>query len=117
MKDLDKIALAAQKAKGERPYFLQDKQTEQVMSIAMSLAMELSVTRERLATMEALLVENGVISQGQIDAYQPSKDEADKRSLDTQAYLARVLRILSQDVEQMTANDMSAEAAQELLTR
>ena len=34
--DIDKIELSGTKAKGQRPWFLQDKQTEQVLSIAMA---------------------------------------------------------------------------------
>ncbi|MEP1444663.1 MAG: hypothetical protein ABJK37_00940 [Paraglaciecola sp.] len=117
LSDAEKINLAGTKAKGQRPYFLADKQTEQALSVAMTLAMELSVTKERLASLECLLVDKGVIAKGEIDNYQPSKEEVAKRSLDTQAYLARVLRIMQQDKEELEANDPDMQSVQDELTK
>lgn len=51
MADIDKLTLAGTKAKGKRPYFLAEKQTEQTLSITMALAMELAVARERIDTL------------------------------------------------------------------
>lgn len=117
MTDINKLDLAGTKAKGKRPYFLEDKQTEQVMSIAMSLAMELSVTRERLATVECLLEEKGLLSRADIEHYQPDAKEVARRSAETQEYLARVLRIMQQDREEMEKNDPTMEQVQEELTQ
>jgi len=115
--DIDKIDLAGTKAKRQRPYFLQDKQTEQALSIAMALATELAVTRERLATLEAILVDKQVIAADALDEYQPSAQQTAARSEEIQKYLARVLRIIQQDKEQITAGDKSMEAIQAELTR
>lgn len=118
MTDINKINLAGTKAKGNRPYFLNDKQTEQVMSITMALAMELSVTRERVATLECLLEEKGLLTRDEIENYKPDAAEVATRSIATQEYLARILRILQQDKEeQMSENDPSIESAQWDLTR
>lgn len=117
MNEIDKLNLAGTKAKGQRPYFLNDKQTEQVMSITMALAMELSVTRERVATLECVLEDKGILSRDELTNYQPSKDEVAKRSVETQEYLARILRILQQDNEEMTSEDKSVEQVQQELTK
>lgn len=118
MTDINKIDLAGTKAKGNRPYFLNDKQTEQVMSITMAVAMELSVTRERVATLECLLTEKGVLTRDEIESYKPDSAEVAARSLSTQEYLARILRILQQDKEeQLSEDDPSIESAQQELTR
>lgn len=116
MNNIDKLNLAGTKAKGKRPYFLAEKQTEQVMSITMALAMELSVTRERLATMECLLEQKGILSRDEIESFQPGAAEVAKRSADTQEYLARILRIIQQDKEDLDSNDPTVEEAQEELT-
>ncbi|MEH6712719.1 MAG: hypothetical protein V7733_16015 [Paraglaciecola polaris] len=113
----EKINLAGSKAKGQRPYFLADKQTEQALSVAMTLAMELSVTKERLASLECMLVDKGLIEKGQLDHYQPSKEEVAKRSLETQAYLARVLRMMQQDKEELENNDPDMQTVQDELTK
>ncbi len=115
--DINKLDLAGTKAKGKRPYFLESKQTEQVMSIVMSLAMELSVTRERLASVECLLEDRGLLDREQLNSYQPDKSEAERRSADTQEFLARILRIMQQDKEEMQRNDPTMEEVQEKLTK
>lgn len=117
MTEINKLNLAGAKAKGKRPYFLDDKQTEQVMSITMALAMELSVTRERVATLECLLEDKGLISRSELDNYIPSAQEVAKRSVDTQEYLARILRIIQQDnEEQQSDGELSVEEAQQKLS-
>lgn len=80
-------------------YFLAEKQTEQVISITMALAMELSVTRERVATLECLLEEKGIISRTELDNYKPNADEVARRSIDIQECLARILLIIQQNSE------------------
>jgi predicted nucleic acid-binding Zn-ribbon protein len=117
LSDTEKLNLAGAKAKGQRPYFLAEKQTEQVLSVTMALAMELSVTRERLASLECLLEEKGVVSKKMIDNYKPGKQEVARRSVETQEYLARILRIMQQDKEEMEANDPTMEEIQEELTK
>lgn len=116
MAEIDKLNLAGTKAKGQRPYFLADKQTEQVMSITMALAMELSVARERIATLECVLEQKGVLTREELEAFKPGAEEVAKRSQDTQEYLARILRIIQQDKEELTSNDPSVEEVQEKLT-
>lgn len=118
MTDINKIDLAGTKAKGNRPYFLNDKQTEQVMSITMAVAMELSVAKERVATLECLLEEKGILTRDEVENYKPDANEVAARSIDTQEYLARILRILQQDKEeQMSEDDPSMEFAQQELTK
>lgn len=118
MTDINKIDLAGTKAKGNRPYFLNDKQTEQVMSITMAVAMELSVAKERIATLECLLEEKGILTRDEVENYKPDANEVAARSIDTQEYLARILRILQQDKEeQMSEDDPSMEFAQQELTK
>jgi hypothetical protein len=117
MQAINKLDLAGTKAKGKRPYFLEDKQTEQVMSMVMVLAMELSVSRERVGTLECLLEEKGVLTRDEINNYQPNKEEVAKRSTDTQEFLARLTRILQQNKEEIEGDDPSMESVQEILTR
>ncbi|WP_228611087.1 hypothetical protein [Alkalimonas sp.] len=114
---IDTIDLAGTKAKGQRPWFLADRQSEQVLSIAMALATELAVTRERLSTLEAILVQQKILAKDAIDHYRPSQQETAERSAAMQAYLARILRIVQQDKESIGAHDKSMEQIQTELTR
>jgi hypothetical protein len=113
---LDPLALAGAKAKGKRPYFLEDKDSERVLNIVMALAQEVAVMRERMDTIERLLERNKTISRADIDAFSPTKSEAAERGLLQQEFIARILRIVQQEraaigaVEQ-TSEDVADELA------
>ena len=51
----DPLLLAGAKAKGKRPWFLDEPDIERVMNITLALMQEVSVLRERLDTVERLL--------------------------------------------------------------
>lgn len=97
--ELDPLKLAGAKAKGKRPFFLDDPDLERVMNITLALIQEVAVIRERLDTVERLLERDGAVTREAIEAYTPSKPEADERGLWMQEYIARVFRILQQDRE------------------
>ncbi|MEM6585105.1 MAG: hypothetical protein AAF692_05070 [Pseudomonadota bacterium] len=59
--------------------FFDDPLKEHLLRGLITVSMELSVTRERVATLEALLVETGAIKAGQADAYQPPIEDAAAR--------------------------------------
>ena len=105
------ILLSASKAKGKRPYFMDDPMAERALSVAMALAAELSVTQERLATLELLLKEKGILESNCFESYQPNKKELAARGLRQQAMLNRVMRLLRQDVEgiEKSKSEMSCE--------
>lgn len=114
----DLIAAAGKKSKGRRPYFLESKQTEQVLSVVMAVAQELAVLRERQDTLERLLEQAGVLAAGAIDAFAPDAKAAAERGTAMQLYLARILRILQQDAEaQSVASEPSAEEVSSELGR
>lgn len=106
----DLLAAANQKARGKRPYFLESKQTEQVLSIVMAVAQELAVLRERQDTLERLLEKHGLPGAAAIEAFVPDDAAREARGRWTQEYLARILRILQQDAEsQQAPSERSAE--------
>ncbi len=116
MTTLNPLDLAGAKSKGKRPYFLKDRQTEQVLSIVMAVAQELAVMRERMDTIERLLAAKGVVTANDIDSFTPNRAEAEARGRWTQEYLARILRILQQEQEAMRdADDQSSETLSEEL--
>ena len=96
---LDPLALAGTKAKGKRPWFLDNPDVERLMNINLALIQEVAVMHERLDTIERLLARGDTVSKASIDAFTPTKDEADERGLWMQEYLARIFRILQQDRE------------------
>ncbi|AUN32785.1 hypothetical protein [Niveispirillum cyanobacteriorum] len=111
------LAEASAKPKGKRPRFLESWEAERALAVAMSLAGELVVTRQRLDTLERLLAAKGIVSRAEIDSFAPSKAEAAERGLWNQEFLARVLRVVQQEAEAISASDDSSENIAEELAR
>lgn len=104
--DLDPIALAGARAKGKRPYFFKDPDVERVLSIAMAIAMEHAVTRQRLDALERLIEQKGLLTRAEIDAYTPERDVEHERGVWMQEYIARLLRIVQQETEALEGGAM-----------
>ncbi len=112
---LDPIALAGAKAKGKRPWFLENPDIERVMNINLALIQEVAVMHERMDTIERLLERGDTVSKASIDAFTPTKEEADERGLWMQEYIARLFRIIQQDREAIAKGkeDSSEDVADE----
>lgn len=102
-------ALAASKAKGQRPFFFEDPQAERVLCVAMALAQELAVTRERLDTIERLLSKGEPVTRRAIDGFKPDDVAMAERQQAHADFLARVLRIYQQSREAFSAGDESTD--------
>jgi hypothetical protein len=81
-------------AKGKRPVYFDDPQTDKVLAIVMALIGEVSVLRERLDTIERLLEAKDILAIADIEAYQPDESVAKEREQWRAEYIARVLRVL-----------------------
>jgi hypothetical protein len=106
------LRLANAAASGKRPYFFEDRDVDRLLAIVWAMAGELAVTRERLDTVERLLAQKTLISRDDIDAYRPDAQAAEQRGRWHLEYIARLLRILQQEVEAMqrgAAGQVSAE--------
>ena len=65
---------------GERDTaFFNDPMVDHLLRAVVTLTMELSVTRERLRTLETLLAESGVVGEGAADRHDPDAAEAAHR--------------------------------------
>jgi hypothetical protein len=115
---INDILLSSNKAKGKRPYFLEDPAVERVLNITMTLAQELAVTHERLDTIERLLEKKGIINQTEIETFVPTEAQAEERQRWHATYIARVLRIVQQELEALNqepeANRSMEDIAEEL---
>ncbi|MGY8963773.1 MAG: hypothetical protein ACKVKT_09480 [Rhodospirillales bacterium] len=99
MNEIDVNKLANAKAKGKRPYFFDDPAVERVLSITMAVATELAVNRERLDTIERLLEAGEPVTKANIDSYRPDDDASKERQQWHADYIARILRIVHQELE------------------
>lgn len=106
---LDWIAASVKRAKGKRPDYFDDPATDRLMSIALALTAEVSVLRQRLDTVERLLEANGTLQREAIENYAPDADAAYERSVETRAYIARVMRGVTQAMEAMQVDEKPIE--------
>lgn len=119
MKPEDVLRLAGAAASGKRPHFFADPDVDRLLAIVWAMAGELAVTRERLDTVERLLQAGQVLSREAIESYQPDAEAARERGRQQLEYIARLLRVLQQEVEQMqrglgpSSEDVSRELARE----
>ncbi len=109
--ELDYINLASAKAKGQRPYFFDDPAVERVLNITMAVAGELAVMRERLDTLERLLEHKGLLTRDEIDAYIPDDTAAEQRQRWHAEYIARILRIVQQEMEALAHPELNQDVA------
>lgn len=102
MSVVEALALSSAKSKGKRPWFL-EPEVERTLSVTMALAQELAVARQRMDTLERLLEAKGVLTRAEIESFAPTREEAAERGLWTQEFLTRILRIVQQEQEAITA--------------
>lgn len=96
---INDILMAGDKAKGGRPYFLNDPAVERVLNITMAVATELAVARERIDTLERLLESKGIISRKEIEDFVPTDVQGEERQLWHARYAARIMRIVQQEID------------------
>lgn len=60
--------------------FFDDPMVDHLLRAVVTLTMELSVTRERMRTLELLLAESGTLVPGHVDDYAPEHEEAAARA-------------------------------------
>ena len=114
--DIDWIARAGAKPKGRRPDFLGNANEEKMLSMLMALIAEVSVVRERMDTIERLLDAKGTISRADIDGYQPDLETGKERNRMIRAYIARIMRGVQQQMEQMASDEPTLDEIVEQLS-
>lgn len=97
---------ALRTAKGKKPQYFSDPAIDKLLSIVISLAGELSVTRERLDTVERLLEEKKILTISEIDHYQPSEEVDAARAEARAQFIETILRVVEADFEEITRPDM-----------
>src|SRR6478672_13789473 len=86
-------------AKGKRPIYFENPETDKLLAMVLALAEEVSVLRDRLDTVERLDQAKGLLSLAEIETYQPDPQAASEREQQRTAYIARILRIVQTDLE------------------
>lgn len=118
MKHEDVLRLANAAPSGKRPHFFDNADIDRLLAIVWAMAGELAVTRERLDTVERLLAAHQLVQRAEIEGYRPDPEAARERGEMQIEYIARVLRVLQQEVDAMqrgmqqpSAEDVAADVA------
>ncbi|MHC5936616.1 hypothetical protein [Nostoc sp.] len=82
-----------------RPVYLDNPQIDKLLAIVMALTGEVSVLHERLDTIERLLEVKGILSPTEIEAYEPDAKVIKEREQWRGEYIARVLRVVQEELE------------------
>ena len=87
-------------AREKRPQFSPDEPiAERLVRVMMNLAVELSVVRERLDTVERLLATQGSVTAADIDSFQPDEQADAERRAWREQYVQRVFADLKAELE------------------
>tara|TARA_Y100000590_G_scaffold468126_2_gene649634 strand:+ start:3502 stop:4053 length:552 start_codon:yes stop_codon:yes gene_type:complete len=92
-------------AKGRRPYFFDDPNIDKLLAMIMALAGEVSVIRERLDTHERLATKKKFASHQAIEDYDPDDIAEAFRSQWRSEFIARVLRIVQVELDQISREE------------
>lgn len=106
---IDWIARASKRAKGKRPEYFNDQAVELLTSTTMALAAEVSVLRQRLDTVERLLDARQLVRRDDVESFVPDAQGAYERGVATKAYVARIMRGMTQAMDELAADERSVE--------
>ncbi|MEP2736581.1 MAG: hypothetical protein ABJP34_09800 [Erythrobacter sp.] len=88
-------------AKGKRPYFFDDPSVDKVLAMVMALTGEVSVLRDRLDTHEKLAADKIWPTAENVESFELTEDVEKERDERRSAYLGRVMRIVTEELERM----------------
>jgi len=91
------------RAKGKRPYYFDDPDVDRLLSMLMALAGELSVTRDRLDTLERVAASKGLFSSADIESFELDEKALSARSQRHSQLFSEVTRIIRAELEDADA--------------
>lgn len=98
-----KPARIARVAKGKKPQYFSDPAIDKLLWMTLTLMEELSVTRDRLDTVERLLARKRVLTSKEISAWKADSRAAAERAERRADYVERVMRAVHAELEEVTA--------------
>lgn len=107
--------MESRRIKGKRPVFFTNPESDKLLAITMAVAGELSVLHDRLDSIERLLETKAVLTAAQIEAYRPDDAVRQQRSEWREDYLARILRVVREELESEKAGE-SHQSYQQVVT-
>ena len=96
-------------AKGKRPQYFEDPAVDKLHLMVMALIEELSVTRDRLDTVERLIARHGLFQVEEIEDYFPDLKADGERSGRRIAYIRRVMKGITDELENLHGQEPAME--------
>lgn len=97
-------------AKGKKPLYFSDPAIDKLLWMTMTLMEELSVTRDRLDTVERLLESRRLLRRRDIESYVPRGAAERERNARRAAYVDRMIRALEAELEEIAGTRRDAVA-------
>lgn len=82
----------------------EDPEVSRLSAMVLALLAELTVTRERVDTLERLLEAGNVLCQGDVEAYEPDAQATEARDRLRRSQIDKVMRPFRLDVEKAVRN-------------
>jgi hypothetical protein len=71
--------------------FFADAANDRILAMLMTVAAELHVARDRLATLEMVLEKAGLLKEGQLDTFTPTPEQAARLTAERQAFVNELM--------------------------
>ena len=95
------------KAKGKRPFYFSDSDIDKLLTMVMALAGELSVTRDRLDTVERIAASKNLFSEEDIETFELGSDALEARAARHQTLFREITRVISSEIEELDRESSS----------
>lgn len=96
-------------AKGKRPQYFEDPAVDKLHLMVMALIEELSVTRDRLDTVERLIEKHGLFQVQEIEDFFPDLKADGERTGRRIAYIRRVMKGITDELENLHGQEPAME--------
>jgi hypothetical protein len=91
----------------ERPSYFKESDIDRVMAILLALVSEVASIRDRLDTHERIAGAGDTPSVQRVEAYAPDAAAEEDRDAWRDAYIRRLFRVITEDVEMLRSNTVS----------
>jgi hypothetical protein len=83
--------------RGRRPHFFDDPAVDQLMSVVLELASEVSVLYDRVDAMQRILDEKGSLTREELESWRPDAEAEAERQARRAEYLQRLFRVVRRE--------------------
>jgi hypothetical protein len=90
-------------SKGGRPFFLEDSDSERLLTMVVALTAEVSVLHDKLDSVMRVAADKAGFTPAEVEAFRPDPQAAEERARRRAALIERVFRILYADAERAAA--------------